>query len=169
MQHAIRVLERQPVLVVAVAGRERAHLVGVGASVARDHPLDRVVRQRLGEPEQRQARRHPPNVPREVAEVRLVEVVHVEHEDAHRVHVRAEVLRVQIALDPHAPGAVVRPWVVEPHHVRVEQRSAAAVERERRRRHLAELAPERARVRLDQVAERVGEHEDDLRAPFFAV
>ena len=158
VQHALGVLEREPELAVLVAGRERAHLVEVRLGVRPDHPLDRVVRQRLGEPEQRQRRRHPPQVPGEVAEERLVEVVDVEHEDPGGVHVRAEVLGVQVALDPHATGALVGPRVLELHHVRVEERRAAAVERERRRRHLAELAPERARVGLDQLAERVGEH-----------
>jgi hypothetical protein len=169
VQHALGVLQRQAELVVAVAGRERPHLPRVRPRVGPDHPLDRPVRQRLGEPEQRQAGPHPPHVPREVAEVRLVEVVDVEDEDALGVHVRAEVLCVQVALDPDPPRALVRPWIVEPRDVGVEQWRAAAVERERRRRHLAELAPERAGVALDQVAERVGEHRHDLRAAFLAV
>ena len=71
-------------------------------AVGLDHPLDRLVRQRLGEAQQRQAGRHPPQVPGEVAEVGLVEVVDVEHEDPGRVHVGAEVLGVQVALDPDA-------------------------------------------------------------------
>ena len=164
VQHAVGVLEREPVLAVAVAGRERPHLLEVRAAVGLDHALDRLVRQRLGEAQQGQRGGHPPHVPREVAEVGLVEVVDVEHEDPGRVHVGAEVLGVQVALDPHARGALVRPRVLEPHDVGVEQRRAAAVERERRRRHLAELAPEGALVGLDQVAERVGQHGDDLLA-----
>ena len=81
VQHAVGVLEREPVLAVAVAGRERPHLLEVRAAVGLDHALDRLVGERLGEAQQRQAGRHPPQVPREVAEVGLVEVVDVEHED----------------------------------------------------------------------------------------
>ena len=79
-----------------------------------------------------------------------------------RVHVGAVVLRVQVALDPDAAGALVGPAVLEVGDVGVEQARAAAVERERVRGHLAELAPERARVGLDQVLEGVDEHGDDL-------
>ena len=69
---------------------------------------------------------------------------------------------MQVALDPHARGRLVDPRVLEPVDVGVEQRRAAAVERERVRGHLAELAAERARVALDQVLERVDEDRDDV-------
>jgi hypothetical protein len=105
---------------------------------------------------------HPLQVPGVVAEVGLVEVVDVEHEHAGRVHVRAVVLGVQVALDPHARRRLVHPRVVEPLDVRVEQRRAAAVEGERVGRHLAELAAEGARIGLDQLGEGVHEDGDDV-------
>ena len=169
VQHALGVLQGEPELAVAIAGGERPHLIHVRPRITRDHPLDRLVRQRLGEAQQSQAGRHPPQVPGEVPEVGLVEVVDVEHEDPGRVHVGAEVLGVQIALDPDAARPRIGPRVLQPRDVGVEQRRAAAVERERRRRHLAELAPERPLVGLDQVTERVGEHLDDLLAALVGV
>jgi len=141
---------------------ERAHLLEIGARVRADHLADRAVGERLGEAEQREARRHPLEVPREVPEVGLVEVVDVEHEDPHGVHVGAVVLRVQVALDPHPARALVGPAVLEGGDVGVEDAGAAAIERERVGGHLAELAPERARVGLDQPLEGVDEHGHDL-------
>ena len=162
VQRALGVLERQAELVVLVALVERAHLLEVGARVRPDHLPDRLVRERLGEAEQREARGHPLEVPGEVPEVGLVEVVDVEDEDPGGVHVGAVVLRVQVALDPDAARALVGPAVLEAGDVGVEQARAAAVERERVGGHLAELAPERLRVGLDQVLEGVDEHVHDL-------
>ena len=101
-----------------------------------------------------------------MAEERLVEVVDVEDEHAGAVHVRAEVLRVQITLNPHARGAVVRPPVLAIGHVRVEHAGAAAVEGERVGGHLAELGPERVGVGLHEVRERVDQAVDDERLSF---
>jgi hypothetical protein len=56
-----------------------------------------------------------------VAEVGLVEVVDVEDQYAVAVHVGAEVLRVQVALDPDAARALVGPGVVAVGHVGVEE------------------------------------------------
>ena len=141
---------------------ERAHLLEVGARVGADHLADRLVGERLGEAQQRQAGGHPLEVPGEVPEVGLVEVVDVEDEDPGGVHVGAVVLRVQVALDPDAARALVGPAVLEVGDVGVEQAGAAAVERERVGGHLAELAPERLRVGLDEVLEGVDEHLHDL-------
>ena len=169
-RHLEHVVQRCPSVLSSVSRKSRStsdvansRTVSMYARrVGLDQPRDAVVRQRLAEPEQRQRRRHPLQIPRVVAEVGLVEVVDVEHQHARRVHVRAVVLGVQVALDPHARGRVVDPRVLEPVDVRVEQRRAAAVEGERVRGHLAELPPERARVALDQVLERVDEDGDDV-------
>ena len=110
---------------------------------------------------QRDAGREPLKIPREVPEERLVEVVDVEDEHAGAVHVGAEVLRVQITLNPHAGGPVVRPPVLAVGHVRVEHAGASAVERERVGGHFAELGPERVWVGLHEVGERVDEAVDD--------
>jgi hypothetical protein len=72
---------------------------------------------------------------------------------------------VQVALDPHPARALVGPRVLVLRHVRVEQARAAPVERERRRRHLAELPAERHRVRAHQLVERGHQHLDDLFLP----
>ena len=165
-QQPVGRVEREAELLVAVAGRERAHLVDVGAAVGDDHLLDRLVGERVAEAEQGQARGHPLQVPRVVAEVGLVEVVDVEHEDPGGVHVGAVVLGVQVALDPDAARALVDPRVLEPGDVVVEQHRRAAVERERVGGHLAELAPERARIGLDQLLER---GDEDLRDALLAL
>ena len=100
-----------------------------------------------------------------MAEVGLVEVVDVEDEQTFGVHVGAEVLGVQVAVDPHPRRPVVGPPVVQVGHVGEEQAGRAAEERERVGRHLAELRPEAARVGPEEVVERLGEHVDDLLAP----
>ena len=82
-----------------------------------------------------------------MTEVGLVEVVDVEDEHPVAVHVGAEVLRVQVALDPDAAGALVRPAVLLLLHVRVEQARAATIEGERVGGHLPELLTERIGVR----------------------
>jgi hypothetical protein len=164
LQGALGGLQREPDVLVALAGGQRAHALQVAGRVARHHRADRRVGQRLAEAEERKAGRHALQVPREVPEVGLVEVVDVEDEDPGVVHVRAVVLGVEVALDPHPAGALVGPRVVELRHVGVEQARAATVEGERVGGHAAELAPEGARVRLDQVLEGVDEHGDDALA-----
>ena len=67
--------------------------------------------QRLLPAQQRQARREPLQVPGEVPDVGLVEVVDVEDQPAVGVHVGAEVLGVQVTVDPDAAGALVDPRV----------------------------------------------------------
>jgi hypothetical protein len=163
VHHALGAVELQAdALVTGVLG-ERPHLPHVGPQVRADQVRDVVVGDRLAPRHQREARREPLQVPREAAEVGLVEVVDVEHQGAGRVHVGAEVLRVQVALDPHPAGPLVRPRVLVLGHVRVEQARGAAVEGERRGRHLPELAPERDRVGLHELVERADQHVDDLR------
>src|ERR671924_32531 len=97
-----------------------------------------------------------------MTQVRLIEVVDVEDEDAGGVDVGAVVLGVQVAVDPDAAGALVRVAVLGFRHVRVEQAGAPPIERKRVLRHLAELAPKGARIRLDQVREGVDQDLDDL-------
>jgi hypothetical protein len=149
-------------LAIDLGGREQPHRLDVSPRVGLDQPRDARVAQGLAEAEQRDRRRHPLQVPRVVAEVGLVEVVDVEHEDAGGVHVGAVVGGVQVALDPDARRGVVDPLVVQALDVGVEQRRAAAVERERVGGHLAELAAKGARIALDQVLEGVDEHGDDV-------
>ncbi len=110
---------------------EPAHLVEVRADVAAHQLGDRVVGDRLAPAQQREARREPGDVPGEVPEVGLVEVVHVEDQDAVAVHVRAEVLGVQVALDPHPARPLVGPRVVA---------------RRRRRRRTGRRCPGRTRT-----------------------
>ena len=128
------------------------HPLDVGAQVAGGELAHGVLGQRLLPAHQREARDEPAQVPGEVADVGLVEVVDVERQHAVRVHVRAEVLRVQVAVDPDAARALVGPAVLELAHVGVEHAGAAAVERERVGGHLAELRPERARRRPSSAA-----------------
>ena len=98
------------------------HLVDVRVEVGPRQPADVVLGQRLLPAHQREAGDETPEVPGEVAEVRLVEVVDVEDQHALGVHVGAEVLGVQVAVDPDATRPVVRPRVIAPlAHVRVEE------------------------------------------------
>ena len=142
---------------------EEPDLVEVGAGVGAQERGDVVVGERLAPAEQCHARREPLDVPGEVAEVGLVEVVDVEDQHAVAVHVGAEVLRVQVALDPDAAGALVGPGVVAVGHVGVEEAGAAPVEGERVGRHLAELGAERSGIGRHEVGESVDQRVDDLR------
>src|SRR5690606_39913664 len=116
---------------VALVGGEPADLVDVGAHVGLDQPADVVIGDRLLPGQQRQARDEPLDVPGEVPDVRLVVVVDVEDEHAVVVHVGAEVLRVQVALDPHAGRALVGPRVGVVGAGGVEQAGTAAAGRGR--------------------------------------
>jgi hypothetical protein len=80
--------------VVTVAVDEVAHLLQVCPDVRLDQPRDVGVRDGLRPPQQGHARGHPLDVPGEVTEVGLVEVVHVEDEHPVAGHVGTEVLRV---------------------------------------------------------------------------
>ena len=98
-----------------------------------------------------------------MAEVGLVEVVDVEHEPAVGGQVGAEVLGVQVALDPDParaldadPALVGTGEQAAAGEVGVEQAGGAAVEGERVAGHGAELGAERRRVGLHQLAEGVG-------------
>ncbi len=93
-----------------------------------------------------------------MSEVSLVEVVDVEDEHPVAVHVGAEILGVQVALDPDAARALVGPAVLFLLHVGVEQAGAAPIEGERSCRHLPELLPERVGVGLHQPRESVHQH-----------
>jgi hypothetical protein len=150
---------------VLVRARERLDLVQVGAQVDPDELTDGVVGQRLPPRHEREARREPPQVPAQVPEVGLVEVVDVEDDPPGAVHVGAEVLGVQIALDPDARRPLVAPGVLRRRHVGVEQTGAAPVEGERVGGHLAELRPEGVGVGLHEVGEGVDQHADDVGGP----
>ena len=128
-----------------------------------------LVRKRLLPAHQCDAGGEPLQIPGEVSDERLVEVVDVEDEHSGPVHIRAEVLRMQIALDPHPARAVVGPSVFSAGDVGVEHTCATAVEGERVGRHLAELGPERVGVRLHEFGERLHEAVDDERFPLATV
>lgn len=151
-------------LVVLRACRERVDPLAVGRRVDPDELTDLVVAQRLRVPDQGDGGGEPLEVPGERADVRLVEVVHIEDQPAVGIHVGAEVLRVQIAVDPHPAGPVVqvRAAVPLPLQVVVEQARRAPVEGERRARHLAELDPEGRRVRGQELAESGVENLENL-------
>jgi hypothetical protein len=97
-----------------------------------------------------------------VAEVGLVEVVDVEDDPPGGVHVGAEVLRVQVTVDPHARRPLVAPGILQGRHVGVEQAGAAPVEGERVGGHLAELGAEGPGIGVHQVGEGIDEDVDDL-------
>ena len=112
----------------------------VGTQVAPDQPAYVVLGQRLLPPDQGQRGGEPLQVPREVAEVGLVEVVDVEDQESVGVQVGAEVLDVQVPVDPDPAARLVRERVLGAGDVGVEDAGAASVERVRVRRHGAELA-----------------------------
>jgi hypothetical protein len=161
----VGVRECQPELLILLAVVEGLHLVGVRLAVRLDHLADRLVRECLDEAEQRQARGHALEVPGEVAQVGLVEVVHVEDEHPGIVDVGAVVLGVQVAVDPDSARALVGIAVFGAGDVGVEEAGASPVEREGVLGHLSELAPERARIGVDQVLEGVHEDFDDVLLP----
>ena len=148
-------------VVVGVGGDVVVDLREVGAGVAGDELADRVLGQRLLPRHQRQARGEALEVPGEATEVGLVEVVDVEDQPAVGVEVGAEVLHVQVAVDPDPLGAVARPVVGLGRDVVVEQARGAAVERVRVAGHLAVLGPEGGRVGPHERGEGVAEHVDD--------
>ena len=96
---------------------------------------------------------------------RLVEVVDVEDQLSRAVHVGAEILRVQITLDPDAAGPFVGPSVLALGGIGIEHAGASAVERERVGRHLAELGAECVGVGLHQVGECLYQAVDDDGLP----
>jgi hypothetical protein len=100
-----------------------------------------------------------------VPQVGLVEVVDVEDDPSGAVHVRAEVLGVQVTLDPHPRGPLVAPRVLHGRHVGVEQAGAPPVEREGVGGHLPELGPECVGVGGHEVGEGVDQHVDDVLGP----
>ena len=106
-------------------------LAQVGAGIAADQAAHDVLRQRLLPAHQGQRGGEALQVPREAPEVGLVEVVDVEDEPAVGVEVGAEVLHVQVAVDPDAAAVLGGEGVLRLGHVGVEQAGAAAVERVR--------------------------------------
>ena len=146
-------------------------LRGVGPHVAGDEVVDRAVGQRLLPAQQGQAGDEAGQVPRPVPEVGLVEVVDVEDEPTVGVEVGAEVLGVQVTLDPDARPVVVHPVLVEPGvcptlaDVRVEQARGAAVERERVTGHLAELRAEAVLIAQHQRLEGLHQRRHDQARP----
>src|SRR5918993_4294244 len=163
----VRGIQPQRVLVVAVALHEVAHLLHVGPYVHLDQGRDISIRDRLHPGQQGHAGDHPLDVPGEVAQVGLVEIVDVEDEHPVAGHVGAEVLRVQVALDPDSAGALIRPRVDFSFHVRIEQARAATIEGERVGGHLPELLTKRLGVRDHELGERVDQHIYDLRLTLF--
>jgi hypothetical protein len=140
--------------------------LAVGRGIDPHQVGDLLVAERLRVPDQGHGGGEALQVPGEGADVRLVEVVHVEDQAALGVHVRAEVLGVEVAVDPHPARAVVEvgPAVLLALQVGVEQGGRAAVEREGGGRHLPELDPEGRGVRREQLAERRAEDGEDLLA-----
>ena len=158
----VGVVQVQREVVVLVDLGEVGDLGEVATQVAPDERAHVVLRQCLAPPQQRQARAEPLEVPGVVPDVGLVEVVDVEDQSTVGVHVGAEVLRVQVAVDPDLAAALVDPGVLFRRDVGVEEAGRAAVERERVDRHLAVLHPEGRRVGLHQRGERLAEGVDDL-------
>jgi hypothetical protein len=152
-------------VVVGVGGDVVVDLGEVGARVAGDQLADRLLGEGLLPRDQGQAGREPLEVPREVADVRLVEVVDVEDQPAVGVEVGPEVLDVEVAVDPDALGAVVGPLVLLLRDVVEEQAGAAAVEGVRVGGHLAVLGAEGRRVGAHQRREGVAQHLDDHGRP----
>src|SRR6185437_3427804 len=100
------------------------------------------VGQRLAPAEQRHAGRETLQIPGEMTEIGLIEIIDVEDQHALGVEVGAEVLRVQIALDPYPASPLVSPRIVQFGDVGIEQAGTTAVEGERIGGHLAELGAE---------------------------
>ena len=162
MHRALGVLADQREGPVVVEAGEGSDLVEVGSEVAAQQVGDDVVAESLAPGQQRETGREPAQVPADVPDVGLVEVVDVEDDPPGAVHVGAEVLGVQVALDPHPAGPLVAPAVLQLRHVGVEQAGGPAVEGERVGRHLAELGAERVGVGGHELGEGVDEHVDDL-------
>ncbi len=141
-------------LVILGAGRQVVDTGAVGGGVHADQLADLPVAERLRVADQRDGGGEALEVPGEGAHIRLVEVVDVEDQPSVGVHVRAEVLGVQIAVHPHPARALVQvraPVVagraVGPGgQVVVEQAGGAPVEGEGGGGHLPELDPEGRRV-----------------------
>ena len=93
---------------VRVAAREDADALAVGTRVLPHQTGDLPVAERLGVSEERDGGGEALEVPGEGADEGFVEVVDVEGETAVGVHVRAEVLGVQIAVDPDPAGLLVQ-------------------------------------------------------------
>ena len=153
---------------VVLGGDVVAHPVQVAVDVGLDQVVDALVGQGLLPAQQAERGTEPEQVPGPVPDVRLVEVVDVEDQPAAGVEVGAEVLRVQVALDPDPAGALgVEPGAVHVGEraragdVGVEQAGRAAVEGERVLGHAPELGAEGGRVGGHQVGERVGQGLDD--------
>lgn len=158
------VLEERERAVLVGAGEGR-HLVQIGVEVDPDQLTDHVVGERLAPGQQREAGGEAAQVPADVPEIGLVEVVDVEDDAAGAVHVGAEVLRVQVTLDPHPGRPFVAPLVFHGRHVGIEQARAAPVERERIGGHLPELGAERVRVGRHEIGEGLDQYlDDELRA-----
>jgi len=136
----------------------------VGGRVDPDQVGDLLVAERLGVADQGERGREALQVPGEGADVGLVEVVDVEDEPAVGVHVGAEVLGVEIAVDPDPAGLLVqvRAAVGLPLQVRVEQARGAPVEGEGGSGHLPELHAEGRGVGGEELAEGGVEDGEDV-------
>ena len=162
---ALRGVEVQGEARVVVGLAEPLHLVEVGPHEGRVEIANNLVGQGFLPAHQRDAGREALQVPGEVPDERLVEVVDVEDQVSRAVHVGAEVLRMQIALDPDPAGPLVGPSVLALGNVGVEDTGASAVERERVSGHLPELGAEGVGVGLHQIFEGLHQAIDDERLP----
>src|ERR687890_777524 len=97
---------------VAVAVDEVTYLLHVGPDVRLYQPRDVGVGDSLHPSQQGHARDHSLDVPGEVTEVGLIEVVHIKDEHPVAGHVGAKVLRMQVALNPDTAGALIRPTIL---------------------------------------------------------
>ena len=165
MNGAARIVQAQREVLVRLLPRIVQDMVDVAAQIRFGQFADVLLGEGLLPAHQGQARDEATKIPAEVPHVRLVEIVDVEDEGAFRVHVRAEVLQVQIAVDPHSAGALVGPRIVEVTQIVVEQAGAAPVEGERIGGHLPELRAKRTRVRLHQIGEGLDEDLHDPTLP----
>lgn len=142
------------------------HALVVGGSICLDEFRDLFVAKGLSVTDQGDGGSKALEVPGEGADVGLVEVIDVENKTTLGVHVGTEVLRMQIAMDPDAAGALVEEGtaVLLLVEVVVEETGRAAVKGEGGGGHLAELALERGRVAGEEIAKGVVEHLEDLVA-----
>nr|WP_249375055.1 hypothetical protein [Streptomyces sp. I05A-00742] len=168
-ERALRRVEGEGRHIVALGtGGQGVDALAVGGGVDPYQLGDGVVAERLGVAQQGHGGGEALEVPEERADVGLVEVVDVEDQAAVGVHVGAEVLGVEVAVDPHPAGAVVqvRSGVPPVGQVVVEEAGRAPVEGEGGGGHLPELDAEGGRVGCQQLSERgVEDGEDLLAAP----
>lgn len=149
-------------------GGQRVDALAVGGGVGPHQVGDLLVAERLGVADQRDRGGEPLEIPGERADIGLVEVVDVEDQPTRGVHVGAEVLGVQIAVDPHPAGPLVQIRSAVLYGLRlqvpVEQARRAPVEGEGGGGHLPEFHAEGRGVGGEQLSEGGVEDGEDLLA-----